>query len=133
MRCRKGTKNSSYEKAKLQAVNFSLMESRVHDIVIWFIKALISRGDIKMSYEKLLVDNVVCSRRFHLTFDNEAPLVNKVEIKCPHCQHLVFQAENHPQVKLARDENLVRTTTLSRDLIRECDFKDPYPAHALKP
>ena len=85
-----------------------------------------------MSYEKLLVDNVACSRRFHLTFDNEAPLVNKVEIKCPHCQHTVFHAENHPQVKLARDENLVRTTTLSRDILRECDFKDPYPAHLPK-
>ena len=82
-----------------------------------------------MSYEKILIDNTVCSRRFHMTFDTEAPLVAKVEITCPHCQHVLFEAENHPPVKLARDENLVRTTTLSRNLIRECDFKDPYPAH----
>jgi hypothetical protein len=82
-----------------------------------------------MSYEKLLIDNTVCSRRFHLTFDHEAPLSAKVEVKCPHCDHLLFAAENHPPVKLARDENLVRTTSLSRHLIRECDFKDGYPAH----
>jgi DNA-directed RNA polymerase subunit RPC12/RpoP len=81
-----------------------------------------------MSYEKLLVDNTACSRRFHLTFDNEAPLAAKVEVKCPHCQHMVFEAENHPPVKLARDENLVRTTSLSRNLVKECDFKDPFPA-----
>jgi hypothetical protein len=88
-----------------------------------------TRGDFQMSYEKLLIDNTVCSRRFHLTFDNEAPLAAKVEVKCPHCDHLLFAAENHPPVKLARDENLVRTTSLSRNLVRECDFKDPFPAH----
>lgn len=82
-----------------------------------------------MSYEKFEVDNVVCSRRFHMTFDNEAPLVDKVEIKCPHCQHVLFTAENHPPVKLARDENLVRTTQLSRNIIKECDFKDPFVNH----
>ena len=81
-----------------------------------------------MSYTKLLVDNTVCSRRFHLTFDNEAPLVAKVEVKCPHCQHVLFRAENHPPVKVARDENLVRTTQLSRNLLKECDFKDPFVA-----
>ena len=82
-----------------------------------------------MSYEKLLVDNTVCSRRFHLTYDSDGALQGHVEIKCPHCDHVIFEAENHPKVKLSRDENLVRTTTLSRHLVRECDFKDPYPAH----
>lgn len=82
-----------------------------------------------MTYQKLLIDNTVCSRRFHLTFDNESQPRSKVEVKCPHCEHVIFEAENHPSVKLAREENLVRTTELSRTLIRECDFKDPYPAH----
>jgi hypothetical protein len=82
-----------------------------------------------MTYQKVLIDNTVCSRRFHLTYDNEAPLLPQVEVKCPHCDHTIFHAENHPPVKLARDENLVRTTALSRTLVRECDFKDPYPAH----
>lgn len=79
-----------------------------------------------MSYTKLLVDNTVCSRRFHMIYDSEAPLMAKVQVKCPHCQHVLFSAENHPPVKLARDENLVRTTQLSRNLVKECDFKDPF-------
>lgn len=86
-------------------------------------------GGTRMTYQKVLIDNTVCSRRFHLTYDNEGPLLPQVEVKCPHCDHTIFTAENHPSVKLARDENLVRTTALSRTLVRECDFKDPYPAH----
>jgi len=82
-----------------------------------------------MSYQKVLVDNTVCSRRFHMTFDSESKLQAHVEVACPHCGHVVFEAENHPTVKLVREENLVRTTSLSRNLVRECDFKDPYPAH----
>jgi len=82
-----------------------------------------------MSYQKQLVDNTVCSRRFHISYDNEGPLLSKVEVQCPHCSQTIFLAENHPAAKLAREENLVRTTELSRTLIRECRFKDPYPAH----
>jgi hypothetical protein len=92
-------------------------------------KAIIRLRGAPMTYQKVLIDNTVCSRRFHLTYDNAAPLLPQVEVKCPHCDHAIFQAENHPPVKLARDENLVRTTALSRTLVRECDFKDPYPAH----
>jgi phage FluMu protein Com len=82
-----------------------------------------------MSYEKILIDNVVCARRFHLSFDTQAPLKEHIEIKCPHCQHVLFAAENHPAVTLARDENLVKTTMMSRNIMKECDFKDSFPAH----
>lgn len=79
-----------------------------------------------MSYQKFLVDNVVCSRRFHVTFDDEATPVARAEIQCPHCSHLLWSADNHPPVTLARDENMVKTTQLSRNLVRECDFKDQF-------
>lgn len=77
-----------------------------------------------MSYQKFLVDNVTCSRRFHLTYDDEAKPVSTAEIKCPHCQVVLWSSERHPPVKLARDENLVTKTQLSRNLTRECEFKD---------
>jgi hypothetical protein len=79
-----------------------------------------------MSYQKFLVDNVTCSRRFHVTYDDEAKTVAKTSITCPHCSIVLWSAENHAPVKLARDENLVKTTQLSRDLVRECEFKDQF-------
>lgn len=79
-----------------------------------------------MSYQKFLVDNVSCSRRFHVTFDDEAKPVAKTEIDCPHCGHILWSATNHPPVTMARDENLVKTTQLSRELVKECDFKDRF-------
>ena len=79
-----------------------------------------------MSYQKLLVDNTVCSRRFHLTFDDESKTVPHVEIRCPHCKHILFEADDHPPVTFARDENLLKSTSLSRNIIRECDFKDTF-------
>ena len=79
-----------------------------------------------MSYQKLLVDNTVCSRRFHITYNDEAQPVAHVEVRCPHCQHVLFSEDNHPPVTLARDENLVKSTSLSRFLVRACDFKDNF-------
>ena len=79
-----------------------------------------------MSYQKFLVDNVTCSRRFHITFDDEATLVAKTSVSCPHCAQVLWSAENHAPVKLARDENLVKTTQLSRELVRDCKFKDQF-------
>ena len=77
-----------------------------------------------MSYQKHLVDNTTCSRRFHITFDDEAPRKPRVEVRCHYCNAVVFQAENHPPVTLAREENLVKTSALSEDLMRSCDFQD---------
>jgi hypothetical protein len=79
-----------------------------------------------MSYQKFTVDNTVCSRRFHITFDDEGAPVGKVEVKCPHCDVVVWASEGHPAVKLAREENLVKTTQLSRNLTKDCAFKDRF-------
>ena len=77
-----------------------------------------------MSYQKLLVDNTVCSRRFHITFDDEATPVAKVEVKCPYCDITVYAAADHPPVKLAREENLIKSSTLGDVLVSECAFED---------
>ncbi|MCX6124317.1 MAG: hypothetical protein NTV34_06150 [Proteobacteria bacterium] len=79
-----------------------------------------------MSYQKFLVDNVTCSRRFHVTFDDETTPVAKTSVVCPHCSQVLWSAEDHAPVKLARDENLVKTTQLSRQLTRDCQFKDRF-------
>jgi hypothetical protein len=80
-----------------------------------------------MSYEKVLVDNLTCKRRFHLTFDSDAPKEDCVTVRCMHCQAVIFEKHDHPPVKLARDENLVTLRYLSAERTKECQFKDPYP------
>lgn len=79
-----------------------------------------------MSYSKFLVDNTTCSRRFHLSFDDEAMPQQKVEARCPFCDVVVFEAEEHPPVKIARQENLIKTQELSRQQFTECQFKDEF-------
>jgi hypothetical protein len=81
-----------------------------------------------MSYKKFTIDNVTCSRRFHVTYDDESQPVEHVEVKCPHCNLVLWKENDHPPVKLARDENLVTTTQLGRNLIKDCQFKDRFPA-----
>lgn len=77
-----------------------------------------------MGYQKFLIDNVTCSRRFHVVFDPDAPAAAKTEVRCAYCDMTIFSAENHPPVKVARQENLVQTAQLSDHLIRKCDFRD---------
>jgi hypothetical protein len=77
-----------------------------------------------MTYKKFEVDNVTCSRRFHLTTDDQAPRLPRVEVKCQFCNAVIFQAENHPAVTLAREENLVKTTMLAETIVTQCNFKD---------
>ena len=79
-----------------------------------------------MSYSKFLVDNTTCSRRFHITFDDEAAPVSKTEMHCPHCGVVVFEAKNHPPVSFQREENLVKTVSLSDNIVTECDFSDKF-------
>jgi hypothetical protein len=79
-----------------------------------------------MSYQKIMVDNKTCSRRFHVTFDDESKAMAQTEVKCPHCNVVVWSAQNHPEAKLARDENLVKTTQLSRNIVSECHFHDGF-------
>ncbi len=79
-----------------------------------------------MGYKKFLVDNAVCSRRFHISFDPEGPKKSHVELKCPYCDVTVFAADQHPAVTLARQENLVKTAELGENIIRECHFEDSF-------
>ena len=100
-----------------------------------------------MSYTKILIENPTCSRRFHVTFDDEAVRVPRVEIRCQYCNVVVFAEDNHPPVALAREENLVKTSQLSHNLVSDCNFADElskktiadakglgpmYPAHATR-
>ena len=79
-----------------------------------------------MSYSKFLVDNTSCSRRFHISFDDQAEKLPHVELKCPYCDVTIFSADDHPNVTLARQENLVQTALLSSNLVKECNFSDPF-------
>ncbi len=77
-----------------------------------------------MSYKKILVDNITCSRRFHITFDDQADVKPRVELKCRLCGTTIFAADNHAPVTLARDENLVKTSSLSLNIVEACAFED---------
>lgn len=77
-----------------------------------------------MAYNKVLIDNPTCSRRFHVTFDTEAERVPRVEIRCQYCNVVIFAEDNHPPAKLAREENLVKTSQLSDNLVSDCNFAD---------
>lgn len=85
-----------------------------------------------MAYRKMLIDNVTCSRRFHLTFDDEAPVAPRVEVRCDLCDIVIFSADNHPPVSLARDENLVKTASLSEHVISDCQFEDKLSQRTIK-
>lgn len=78
-----------------------------------------------MAYQKILVDNLTCKRRFHISFDDEQEKEQNVEIRCLHCNAVIFKKESHPPVKLLRDENLIKLTDLSPLRTKECHFKDP--------
>ena len=79
-----------------------------------------------MSYQKFTVDNTTCSRRFHITFDSDAKPVAATSVSCPHCSQQIWSAVDHAPVTMARDENLVKTTQLSDDVIKLCKFKDRF-------
>ena len=86
-----------------------------------------------MAYRKILIDNTTCSRRFHLTYDDENANQPRTEIKCPHCQVTIFAEENHPEVRFAREENLTQTMRLSEELISECAFEDQLSLKTIPP
>ncbi len=79
-----------------------------------------------MAYQKILVDNLTCKRRFHVRFDDEDAAVPNVELRCLHCNAVIFHKENHPPVSLARDENLIKLTDLSPIRSKACLFQDQY-------
>lgn len=74
------------------------------------------------SYQKFEIDNTVCRRRFHIAFEQGSPIVPQVKIDCPHCGVTIFEAPNHPEVTLLREENLVKSPDGTNPLINECRF-----------
>ncbi len=85
-----------------------------------------------MAYQQMLVDNTVCSRRFHLAFDDEAKSVPRVEIRCQHCDAVIYAAENVPPTKLTRSENLPKTSVLAENLTAECHYRDSLSERTIK-
>lgn len=81
-----------------------------------------NKQDSEMKYQKLLIDNATCKRRFHLVFESGAKNTDHVEIKCPHCGITLFNQDNHPPVILARDENLIKSPDGSESIIYACKF-----------
>lgn len=77
-----------------------------------------------MAYQKFTIDNMTCSRRYHISFDDEQKEVPRVEVKCSYCDQVIFAADNYPPAKLACEENLVKTAELSDILIADCQLKD---------
>ncbi len=85
-----------------------------------------------MAYQQILVDNTVCSRRFHLIFDDQAKVVPRVEIHCQHCDAVIYAAENVPPTKLSRSENMPKTSVLAENLTAECHFRDTLSERTIK-
>ena len=75
-----------------------------------------------IEHKKILIDNSICKRRFHLVYEENAPTQEHVSIKCPHCFITLFEANQHPQVLLAREENLVQAPNGSAVIVDKCDF-----------
>ena len=82
---------------------------------------------LSLAYRKILVDNPVCMRRFHLACDDEAGAVaSPVELRCPHCQVVIFKADGQSAVHFLREENLTKVTELSSHLINDCAWQDNF-------
>ncbi|MGY3804251.1 hypothetical protein ACWNT8_09340 [Pigmentibacter ruber] len=75
-----------------------------------------------MKYEKRLIDNATCKRRFHLVFEKGSPKNPEVTAKCPHCGVVLFHEKDHPAVMIARDENLVKSPDGTETIIYDCKF-----------
>jgi len=73
-------------------------------------------------HKKILIDNSICKRRFHLIYEENNAIKEHVHIKCPHCSVTLFEAENHAPVLLAREENLVVSPTGDAIIINKCNF-----------
>ncbi len=80
------------------------------------------RGFTAMAYQKILVDNLICKRRFHLSYDDAAKTQEEVDVRCLHCRASLFKRKNHPPVRMLREENLIATTNLSPLQATSCNF-----------
>jgi hypothetical protein len=79
-----------------------------------------------MPYKKIIVDNLSCSRRFHISFDDSDSRETQVNINCQHCGISIFKAKDHPQATLLRDEIIITKKDLSLIQTNDCNFKDSF-------
>lgn len=79
-----------------------------------------------MAYRKIIVDNPVCMRRFHLAGDDAVAGAAGAELRCPHCQVVIFKADERTAVRFLREENLTKVTELSSELVQECALQDNF-------
>ena len=80
-----------------------------------------------MAYHKIVVDNPVCMRRFHLACDDEAGgTESPVELRCPHCRAVIFTADAGKKVSFLREENLTKVTAFSAQLVNDCALQDNF-------
>jgi len=79
-----------------------------------------------MAYKKILVDNLVCSRRFHIAYNEQDKLEEKVSASCPYCGVNVFKASQHPKVTMIRDEIIISNRELSPKRTSQCHLKDHF-------
>lgn len=75
------------------------------------------------NYKRVLIDNAVCKRRFHIAYEEGAQNEAHVQAACPHCGVVLFEAQNHPPVMLAREENLVKSPLGDAPIQYECRFE----------
>ena len=73
-------------------------------------------------YKQILVDNLVCQRRFHLGFEEGSAHVSNICISCPHCGVVIFEAHQHPDVQFLREENLIKIPNDSDITLTKCLF-----------
>lgn len=60
-----------------------------------------------MAYHQLLIDCIRCNKRFHIRYDDDEPLQEKVEFFCRACGTSLFFKLKHPPLSFCRDENLI--------------------------
>lgn len=77
----------------------------------------------EIEYKKILIDNAVCNRRFHLVYEEKVENEKHVKIDCPHCGVTLFEKDNHPPVMLTREENLVNAPNgVDAKIMYDCKF-----------
>ncbi len=81
-----------------------------------------------MVYRKIIVDNPVCMRRFHLACDDDEEYADSapVKLRCPHCQVVIFTSTAGEKVSFLREENLTKVTSFSTQLLNECAWRDNF-------
>lgn len=77
---------------------------------------------IHVEHKKILIDNSICKRRFHLVYEDNPTTHQHVLIKCPHCAVTLFEADNHSPVLLAREENLIHAPNGEAPIVNQCEF-----------